>query len=189
MTKEELYPETQGEMEDSEEAIKKTDDEIKGINKPKKDKTKIQEMTEMPSQTEPTEEVTPIEEPELSKMDQEPDPTKMTPEPATSLDIKNIGVTPERAKSDIPLPTPSIMPKNKKDMAKLNQPANLMQQPIEQPKKKERAPVKQKAKKGKDLVSETLSNLIKVAENLDKEGKDFAAEEIHKIIRKYQERL
>ena len=41
----------------------------------------------------------------------------------------------------------------------------------------------------KNLVSTTLKNLIKIAEELDKEGKTDEAEEIHKVIRKYEEEI
>jgi len=37
-----------------------------------------------------------------------------------------------------------------------------------------------------DLLSVTIRNLIKVSKELDDEGKEDAAEEIHKVIRKYQ---
>ena len=40
-----------------------------------------------------------------------------------------------------------------------------------------------------DIIATTVTNLIKLAEDLDKEGKDDASEEIHKIIRKYQKRI
>jgi len=40
-----------------------------------------------------------------------------------------------------------------------------------------------------ELLGRTLKNLIKIAAELDEEGKDDAAEEIHKVIRKYQERI
>ena len=41
----------------------------------------------------------------------------------------------------------------------------------------------------KDLFGNTLVNLITLAEELDNENKESAAEEIHKVIRKYQERI
>ena len=37
-----------------------------------------------------------------------------------------------------------------------------------------------------ELLGRTLKNLIKIAAELDEEGKDDAAEEVHKTIRKYQ---
>ena len=40
-----------------------------------------------------------------------------------------------------------------------------------------------------DIIGVTLKNLIKIAGELDKDGKDDSSEEIHKIIRKYQERV
>jgi len=40
-----------------------------------------------------------------------------------------------------------------------------------------------------DLIVNSLKNLIKVAADLDKEGKTKEAEEIHLVIRKYQERM
>lgn len=38
-------------------------------------------------------------------------------------------------------------------------------------------------------LARTLNNLIKIAEDLDKSGKYDAAEEVHKVIRKYEEKL
>jgi len=40
-----------------------------------------------------------------------------------------------------------------------------------------------------DLIGNTLRGLIKVAKELDSEGKGEAAEEVHKVIRKYQKRI
>jgi hypothetical protein len=40
-----------------------------------------------------------------------------------------------------------------------------------------------------ELLSNTVKNLIKVARELDDEGKGEAAEEVHKVIRKYQKRI
>jgi len=40
-----------------------------------------------------------------------------------------------------------------------------------------------------NVVTTTLKNLIRIAAELDDDGKDEAAEEVHKVIRKYQERL
>jgi len=40
-----------------------------------------------------------------------------------------------------------------------------------------------------DLIGNTLRGLIKVAKELDSEGKGDAAEEVHKVIRKYQKRI
>jgi len=40
-----------------------------------------------------------------------------------------------------------------------------------------------------DLLANTLRSLIKVAKELDQDGKGHAAEEIHQVIRKYQGRL
>ena len=40
-----------------------------------------------------------------------------------------------------------------------------------------------------DLIGYTVKNLIKVARELDKEGKGDAAEEVHQVIRKYQKRV
>jgi hypothetical protein len=40
-----------------------------------------------------------------------------------------------------------------------------------------------------DIIGYTLKNLIKVARELDDEGKGNAAEEVHKVIRKYQKRI
>ena len=39
------------------------------------------------------------------------------------------------------------------------------------------------------IIVATLKSLIKIADEMDNEGKDDAAEEIHKVIRKYQERI
>jgi hypothetical protein len=54
-------------------------------------------------------------------------------------------------------------------------------------------PKKQKRKKAitpvNNLVANTLSSLIKIAKELDDKGKCVASEEIHRIIRKYQERI
>ena len=44
-------------------------------------------------------------------------------------------------------------------------------------------------KVGKELVSYTLKNLIKIARELDNDGQYRAAEEVHKVIRKYHRRL
>ena len=41
----------------------------------------------------------------------------------------------------------------------------------------------------KKVFRNTLGRLIRIAEELDNEGKDDASEEIHKIIRKYQKRI
>jgi len=51
---------------------------------------------------------------------------------------------------------------------------------IEEEKRKERI---------EDIIGTTVKNLIKIASELDDNGKDAAAEEIHKIIRKYQARV
>lgn len=40
-----------------------------------------------------------------------------------------------------------------------------------------------------NVLQNTLYNLVKIAEELDNEGKDDAAEEVHRVIRKYQEDL
>jgi len=40
-----------------------------------------------------------------------------------------------------------------------------------------------------NLIGKTVNNLIKIAEELDEEGKDEAAEEVHKVIRKYIGRM
>ena len=40
-----------------------------------------------------------------------------------------------------------------------------------------------------ELMGSTINNLIKIAKELDVENKDDAAEEVHKVIRKYIERL
>ena len=40
-----------------------------------------------------------------------------------------------------------------------------------------------------DIFGNTLGNLIKIAEELDADGKNGASEEIHKVIRKYQGRI
>ena len=47
----------------------------------------------------------------------------------------------------------------------------------------------QKLKELEDLLGHTLNNLIKIAEDLDKDGKFDAAEEVHKVIRKYEEKI
>jgi hypothetical protein len=39
------------------------------------------------------------------------------------------------------------------------------------------------------ILSRTITNLVRIAEDLDASGKGSAAEEIHKVIRKYQSRI
>ena len=40
-----------------------------------------------------------------------------------------------------------------------------------------------------DVFSDTISGLIKIASELDAEGKEDAAEQVHRVIRKYQSRI
>ena len=50
-------------------------------------------------------------------------------------------------------------------------------------------PKEEITKNGKELVSYTIRNLIKIARELDNDGQYRAAEEVHKVIRKYHRRL
>jgi outer membrane biosynthesis protein TonB len=157
--KEKQYPETATEVEYTPTVVK----EIKKAKKPKPtDKIVDKKPVGIEPNKKPVE--MPAKEPLPSEIEIAPEKTKKRTEPD---DIKG-------KKSELPSHPQS---KQKVDPPQKKQP--------EKPKSKE----KSKSKGSKDIVSHTLSNLIVIAESLDKEGKGNAAEEIHKIIRKYQERL
>lgn len=81
-------------------------------------------------------------------------------------------VVPPGAEPEAEPRTPQVVPQTTKPSKKA---------PAKTPVSKKRAP--------QNIVTYTLKNLIKIASELDNEGKEEAAEEVHKIIRKYQERL
>jgi hypothetical protein len=60
---------------------------------------------------------------------------------------------------------------------------------IPQPFPPEEISEEQKMVNLEDIIGSTVKNLIKIASELDENGKEEAAEEIHKIIRKYQARV
>ena len=80
--------------------------------------------------------------------------------------------TPEQVTKDIgealPEKTPAKEPKD-----------------IEQPEPIETEPVVEEEPSEMELLGDTFKNLIKIAEDLDREDKVYEAEEVHKIIRKY----
>ena len=171
--KEQQFPETVGKVESSKEAGEKTDEESqKPLKEEKKKKLTTEEM--------PSPEINkPIPEPTLETTPAITEPTAN--EPVVQKPMPEIKVPSEKSKPSKIKPESKPMVKNEAPKAKT--PVPVKKQPLsEKPKPKVKT-------KEKGLISNTLVNLIKVAEKLDKEGKSNAAEEIHKIIRKYQERI
>lgn len=96
--------------------------------------------------------------------------------------------TPEKMIEDIgaEMPEPEKVPGTKK-------PSKKKQKEVVEPPKPEEQPAEgipaEDISKMKELFGNTIDNLIKIAEDLDNNGKYNDAEEVHKIIRKYEERM
>lgn len=67
-------------------------------------------------------------------------------------------------------------------------PTTTVPETLENPEETESAPIS-RPRSHKKLFASTLGSLMKIAEELDKEGKCSEAEEIHKVIRKYEEEI
>jgi hypothetical protein len=90
-------------------------------------------------------------------------------------DVPQVKTPPRRS-----IPTPSI------PEPELDEMDFQMDEPVipKKPKKKKPAPTPEPIEED-DVLSYTIKNLVKIASDLDGNGKFGAAEEIHKIIRKY----
>jgi hypothetical protein len=91
-----------------------------------------------------------------------------------------------------PVPeTVEVVPVVPKAKEKKTKPAKPMsKKPTPKPTKKpSREETEEETEDIRNLMGNTITNLIKIAEELDNDGKYDDAEEVHKVIRKYEERL
>lgn len=100
-------------------------------------------------------------------------------EPVSSMPLspESKTVSPEQIKEDVG----DLLPSEK---ATQEEKEEVKPKPKSKP-----VPQRDMAKELEYLMGSTIKNLIKVAEELDLENKDDEAEEVHKVIRKYVEKL
>jgi hypothetical protein len=118
--------------------------------------------------------------PNLRKNQETPDP-ELDEMEITDItqDVPQVKRPPRRS-----IPTPSITePELELDEMDLQMDEPIIPKNPKNPKKKKPAPTPEIEEE--DVLSYTIKNLVKIASDLDDNGKFGAAEEIHKIIRKY----